>query len=105
MDWIIALFMLVALSVLLGGTVLILISRQAPWRTRLRWVAVSVAPLIFMILVLAVFSPKGPGGEEEEFGLVGRLLSSLLGMAVIAANWMTYSAYRSSLSKSSPKSP
>src|SRR5688572_4798732 len=98
MEWLIVLPIFIFIILFLGGTVRILMSDLAPLRTRLRWTLVSVAPLVFMVLIMVIFSPSGSGGQEDELGLVGGMLTFMLSIAVIAANWMTFSTYRSSLS-------
>lgn len=104
MDWIALLMFLGGLCLFFGGTALILISRRAPWASRLRWVSISLAPFAFMVLILGIFTPPGSVGEEPDAGLVGAFVTFLFGIAVITANWMTYRTYRARLSTDASKS-
>ena len=67
MAWISALLALITLFLFFGGTVLILMTARASWKTRIRWAAVSIAPPLFMFLILAVFTPKDSSGESMEW--------------------------------------
>jgi hypothetical protein len=96
----------------LGGTILILVSSWVPMRTRLRWVALSVAPLALLITlsaIAAMFAGKSTSasGAGERFGDAFTALGLMGGVVVagvIAANWLVFRKFRAAFPRAS-KSP
>jgi hypothetical protein len=71
-----------------GGTMLILLSRRAPWKIRLRWTIVSlIAPLLVILIALL-----SPGKGEDDNGAVF-FLSVFAVFVAVPANWMAYKKY------------
>ena len=85
-DWVpIILFASFWFFAFFGGTTLILLSRRAPWKTRLRWAAVSLAAPFCVFLI--AFANGGKGIEND---MAIFFLGALAVFAAIPANWMTY---------------
>ena len=96
----------------LGGTLLILVSSWVPIRTRLRWGALSVAPLALLAALIAIpaalpgmgaTAPGAAGHFGEAFTAMG-LLAGLMVVAAVAANWLVFRRFRAAFPRAS-KSP
>jgi hypothetical protein len=93
---------LVVSFIYLGGTVLILVSSWVPMKTRLRWMALSAAPLALLVtlvpiavLIVGKYTTALGAGEHfgDAFAPVG-LFAGLLVAGVIAANWLIFRRFR-----------
>lgn len=100
---------LVASLIYLGGTVLILVSSWVPMKTRLRWAALSVAPLALLATLAAIAAvflgkntPSSGAGESfgDAFAPVG-LVAGVLVAGVIVANWVVFRRFRVAFPRSS----
>ena len=90
------------LFVFFGGTARILLSRQAPWKTRLRWAALSLAAPTFTLVVAAIFVLLRKGfGVEAVGGPVSGFVGITAFLAAPIGNWITYKKFQASVSPTS----